>query len=275
MTKHLPTSKAGRLTVQSLLAASVVGLGIAGIATQLDSGNPAEAQVEVAQPPAPEESGLPLDTYSRVERVRREAGLGNQDLAALGLSRTDTEAVMARLVEWCEANKAGITRAKAAVTTAKRELREQQRLVRIGEASERQLTDAGGKAKAVVDAEQAYTDLMKAGALHALQAPEIAPGTSTTWQRASGLKGMAKTELRYAEGMDADRLAYLETEAERQKAELSEVMSYKEKQACQAVRDRMKASMPGVLLAESLALPLPPELRDELLLLELVTDEEP
>lgn len=261
------------MTVQGLLAASVVGLGIAGIVTQLGRGNPAEAaQVEAT----PGQAGLALDTYSRVERVRREAGLGNQDLAALGLSCTEAESVMTRLVEWCEANEAGITRAIAEVTTAKRERREQQRLVRIGEASERELADANGKIKAVADAVQAYTELMKAGALRALQAS--APGTSTAWQRASGLKGKASIEMRYIDGMDEDRLAYLETESKRQKAEISEVMSYSEKQACQAVRDRMKASMPGVLLAESLALPLPEELRDELgdeeLELEAMTDEE-
>ncbi|MBX2851909.1 MAG: hypothetical protein KTR15_09210, partial [Phycisphaeraceae bacterium] len=71
MTKLLPSSKAKRWTIQGLLAASAVGLGIAGVITQIDRGNPVEAaQAE----PKDEPRGLSLVTYSQVEQLRQSNG---------------------------------------------------------------------------------------------------------------------------------------------------------------------------------------------------------
>ena len=258
MTKHFSSSKTRRLTLQGLLAASVVGLGIAGVVTQLDRGSStAAAQVEVQ----PQGDRLDLLTYSRVEQVRRAKGLSNTDLAALGVTDSEASAVLARLAEWCETNAAAITQARQAVNTAKSDLREQQRVVRIGQASQAQLTDTGGKAQAVAAAQQAYTSLLDTGAAYAMQASGMAPGKAAAWQNAAALKGQVDSDLRYLSGMDASRLQTLEAEAARQGVALEQVLSISEQQELRTVRERISARMPGILVAEAVVLPAPEELR--------------
>jgi len=203
VTKHLSSSKARRLTLQGLLAASVVGLGIAGVFTQFDRGSAtASAQVETQ----PQDKGLDLVAYRRVVQARQSMGLENKDLAALGLSDAEASAVLTQLVQWCETNKAAITQARQAINTAKRELRDQQRLVRTGQATSRQLTDADGKARSVEEAEAGYANLLNNGAASVMQA---VPGKTTAWQNAAGLKGQLDSELRYLTGMNASRLQTL------------------------------------------------------------------
>lgn len=258
VTKHLPPSKATRYTLQGLLAASVVGLGVAGVMMQVDSSNPVEAaQVQEAQ----KAEDLDLLTYSRVQSMRQRASLENKDLAALDLSGEQATAVLTRLVQWCETNEAAITQAQQAVTVAKRSLRDQQRLIRIGEASERQLADAGGKAQAVQDAEQAYDRLIESGTDYAMQSSGMATGTITNWQRAASLKDETPSDVRYLPGMDADRLERLASDAKRDRVRLEGALSYGEQQELKAIRERIQTRMPEVILSESLVLPPPEVLR--------------
>ncbi|MBX2851141.1 MAG: hypothetical protein KTR15_05280 [Phycisphaeraceae bacterium] len=271
MTKHLTSSKAGRWTLRGLLAASAVGLGVAGVLTQLDRGNPVEA-AQVQEQPAG--GGLDPLTYSRIEQLRRATGLKNNDLAALGATDAEASAVLTRLVEWCEANEAAVTQARRAVNAAKGDLREQQRLVRIGQASDRQLTDADGKAQAVADAEQAYAGLLGTGAAYAMQAPGMAPGKAAAWQDAAALNGLIDSDLCYLPGMDANRLGWLQGEAERRGVALEQVLSISEQQELRALRERVSAGMPGILVAEAVTLPPPEELRSDAWLLDEAAEAE-
>lgn len=165
-----------------------------------------------------------------------------------------------------------MARAEQAVYAAKRELAVQDRLVRIGQASERQLVDADGKAAAVQAATAARATLMKAGALHAMQG---ASGKITAWEQVLALQDQVASDLRYLPTMDASRLDHVRSEAKRQKVRLERVLSYTEQQALAQVRERVKVRIGGIHAAEEAAMPLPLELRPvpEALLDEAVDEE--
>lgn len=267
MTRFFPTSKTKRLTLQGLLAVSVVGLGVAAVVTQIDSSNPAvAAQAEAAEAPA---EGLEMAVYSNAMRVRREAGLRDRDLAALGMDESETTAALERLVEWCQTNEKALQRSSQQVYRAERELHDQQRLVRIGQADEGQLKDARGKAKAVRKAKQSHEALIDSGAAYAMQAPGIASNKADRWRRSAELKGEVDSDLRYLPGMDSRRLEDLTVQSKQQKTKREEALTYREGQALKAVREQVKDSLPGVRKAVEVAMPLPMELRlvpEELLL---------
>ncbi|MEM9109394.1 MAG: hypothetical protein AAGC72_05170 [Planctomycetota bacterium] len=263
MTKQLPPSIAKRRTIQSLLAVSAIGLGVAGVMTQIDRGNPAEA-AQAEDPAQPSE--LAELTYSRVHELRRQNGLENKDLAALGLTQSETSAVLTRLVQWCETNEAAITSARQAVITAKRNLREQQRLVRVGQASERQKSDADGKAQALADAEHAYASLLNNGAVNAIEAPGIDLAKASRWQAGSLLSDRLDHELRLIPGMDTGRAGMLESESARLGTAVEDVLLPSEQRALQSLRETRRSSMAGVLVAEAVVLPVPEGLRGEELL---------
>lgn len=253
MTKLLHSPSAKRLTIQGLMALTLLGIAATLIVTNLDNGNP----VEAAQAEAVSE-GLDMTTYGNVDAVRRAAGLESKSLAALGMDEAEATAVLTRLVSWCEANEKSLADTKQTVYRAERELHQQQRLVRIGQATARQLSDADGKAQAVKDAKQAHDKLMKSGAAYAMQG---APSKADGWERALSLKDQATTDLRYVSTLDARRLGELHSDAKRQKVAMEKQLSYGEQRELKAVRERITTSIPAVRAAEETALPLPLELR--------------
>jgi hypothetical protein len=240
------------------LALSVVGLGVAGVLMQIDASAPAvAAQAE----PAEAAPGLDLSVYSNAMQVRRGAGLADKDLAALGLSEVEATAVLQRLVTWCQTNEQALDESRRSVYQAERELADQQRLVRIGQATELQQADAGGKAQAVADAKRAHADLLDSAAAYAMQAPGIDSGKADAWQRSAELKGRVDSDLRYLPGMNTQRLDDLKAQSKQQKTNVEQVLSYNERQALAAARTQIKAQLPGVLKAVEAAMPLPVELR--------------
>lgn len=255
MIKLFHSSSAKRITIQSLLAASVVGLGVAGVMTQIDQGNPVEAAQTKAQA---EPSGLDMATYGNVETLRRDGGLATEDLAALGMDEAEADAVLTRLADWCQANEKALSQSHQAVQHAQNDLSEQQRLARTGQATQRELADGTKKIKTLYEAKKAHDELTRTGSSYAMQG---APEKSVAWQRANELKGAASMEMRYLAGMDKQRIRSLKSEAGRQGVSVEKALSSSEQRDLSEVRSRIRARLPGIQAAEAAALPLPEELR--------------
>lgn len=248
--KPLQSSKAKRWTLQGLLAASVVGLGIAGVMTQVDSSNPVEASQVDPGPPA---DGLSLDTYREIQKLRRNNGLTTEDLAALGLDQAEATAVLTRLVDWHGANEQALSESWQAFQQAESDLHELERLARTGLATTQDLAGGDQKIKALADAKKAQDALFATGSAHAMQA---VPTKSAAWSNANGLKARASLELRHIGGMDASRIDFLTSESERLGISLEQVLSASEAQELAAVRSRISAQKPAIEAAEATALAL-------------------
>lgn len=154
MTKHLTSSKAKRLTLQSLLAAAVVGLGISVAMTQVDQSNPVEAaQVEA--------KAEPVDpwVYDRTQGIRRELALTNADLASMGLGLEESKAVLAGLKDWVEQNRDQLEAKDRAVQLARRDLQLAQRSVRVGPRDEAVIRGLPGLEKALTNAATSLQEL--------------------------------------------------------------------------------------------------------------------
>lgn len=255
MTKHLPSSRAKRITIQSLLAVSVVGLGVAGVMTQIDQGNSVEAaQAETQVKP----TGLDMATYGNVETLRRVGGLASEDLAALGMDEAEAGAVLNRLADWCQANEKMLSESQQAVQHAKNDLREEQRLARTGQATQRDLADGNKKIKTLYEAQKARDELTQTGSAYAMEA---APGKSAAWQKANELKGATSIDMRYLTGLNDQRIKNLKSEADRKGVSIEKAMSRSELRELSEVRYRIRTKMAGVQAAEEATLPLPEELR--------------
>ena len=164
MTKHFSSSKTKRWTLQGLMAASIVGLGVTGVMTQFDQDNP----VEAAQVEEQTSKSLDADTYYAIERLRSELGLGQRDLSAAGCDTTATNEALIKLLVWYEANKSSLYSARNAVLAARKDIFEaektrgdesQSRLQALATA----LEEARGtlrlvEAQAIVEVETALTE---------------------------------------------------------------------------------------------------------------------
>ena len=268
MTKPLPFSKAKQRTVQGLLAALAIGLGVTAVMTQIDRGNPVEAAQATAEPET-----LSLVTYTHVERLRRSGGLANEDLAALDMDKTEATAVLTRLADWCKTNERVLYESEQSVARAQNVLRENQRLARTGQATQRDLTEGKTKIEALYEAKKAQEELVETGTAYAMQA---APDKSSAWTRANELKGRASLEMRYVSALDKSRIDSLNDEAKRRGVGLEKVLSRSELRQLSEVRNRIRLKISGIQAAEALALPKPVELRldeEELQLVDLLREE--
>jgi len=252
----LTTPRSRRYTVQGLVCLGLIGSGAWALVTNLQSDAQAQTVAPaIAQDQAP---GLDMAVYSDAQRIRRSAGLSAMDLAALQLSQAECEAVLGRLVTWCETNGDALANADARVHAAQREQNNLHRATRTGQASEIHLASRDQVAQVLAQAVDTRDQLMEQGAAYAMQA---VPGRGVAWQRATQLRGDAPTELRYVSTMDSDRLQSLEAEAQRLGQGVEQVLSFSEKQEVTAIRQRLIQQMPLVRAAEEVALPLPEELR--------------
>jgi len=256
----IQTSKTRRYVLQGLLVLAAGGLVVSVVLSDVDSDSPVFAQqaAEEAQP-------MEYQLYKRYMLLRRRMGLEGIDLAAMDLSQSEAEAVLTRLVSWCDTNQQAMEQAQSAVNNAERGLAEQDRLVRIGQASPAQLADNDGKRTAVSNALQAYEDLLEEGARHALQA---SPSKIPAWERAIALNNDTPHALRYVSTVDETRLDQLKAEAKRQGVKIDRALSYGEQQELATIRTRINSNIDAMHEVEEAVMPLPLELRpvpDELL----------
>lgn len=255
MIQPIQASPAKGRTIQSLLAASAIGLGVAAVLIQIDKGNPVDAAQNEVEP-----ESLSFTTYSHVEQLRRSGSLSDEDLAALEMDEAEAIAVLGRLVDWCKANERALSEAQQSVARATNELREHNRLARIGEATQSELSSGREKIENLTEARKSQRELVDAGSVYAMRG---APGKTSAWAQAKELNGKASLEMRYVPGIDELRIKSLNDEAKRQGVFLEKVLSRSEKDALAAVRQRISSRLSAIRSAEATALPMPEELKQD------------
>ena len=266
VTKHLSSSKAKRLTIQSLLAASVVGLGIAGVMTQANQGN----EVKAAQV---EPQVDPVDPWvlDRIQGIRRELALTNDDLASMGLGLDESKAVLTDLKTWVEQNRTQLEAKDIAVKQARRELQLAQRSVRVGPRDETVIRSLPELEKALTDAGMSLKDFHE-------DAGQSIEGRLTNNQRAAwqtakaNLAAGVPSRYRYATNLNEtqrnrikEALRQRGTDPTRSKfADADQELSGFQNQAVVAARANQASKMEAVMQAEEEALPQEVARRSEL-----------
>lgn len=257
VTKHFASSRAKRLTLQGLLAASVVGLGIAGVVTQLDRGNPVEAaQVEV--------KAEPVDpwVYDRLRSIRQEQALTNTDMASIGLGLDESKAVLNTLKTWVEQNREQLESKDLAVLQARRELQLAQRSVRVGPRDEEVIRSLPGLeaelSNAVTSLQNLHEDAGKS------IEGQLTAGQRSAWRAAkSNLAAGVPSRYRFAVNLTEAQLMRINeamsnrsTDPTRSKfADADQELSASQSQAVVAARANQTSNMEAVLQAEEEVLP--------------------
>lgn len=168
--------------VQGVLAVAIVAAGAVLVATpHLVTGQTSapisERGGELANP-------LDARTYTRVQSLRREAGLTNEDLATLDMDTTQAEAVMTGLLGWVEQNQARLDAAEAKQRVADRELRELQRRINVGPRDERLIRSMKSKTEAAHQALEERQSLNREAARQALAV--VRSDQKTMWEAVHG-----------------------------------------------------------------------------------------
>lgn len=252
--------KQKRRLPQGLLALGLIGVAGTGIAWSIlpDFSPWVTTSVQIQGEPG-DADVVRADLYSEVMRVRRDAMLTNQDLAALELDQADAEAVLSRLLEWVGTNEVALRRSRNAVTAAERALAEQERLLRTGEGGSRILEDLEAARTAVGAAETAYRAGCAQGVGYALA---DAPGRpAERWARAAEHRDLP-VELRYLSSMNMQRAKeLLSGMADGRPLPLGVLTAFEQSGADQ-VREAVASHARGVSAAEAVVLPVPTELRE-------------
>ena len=256
-----------------LIGVSAIAMGMVWptdhVLTSIEDSEAAPVSTEPTQPAVTELGAADVvaaDTYSRVMRLRRDAGLTNHDLAALGLSQEVSEAALSRLITWVSANHPALIQAEHAIQDKQRALFERERAVRIGADEEHSFVVIDNAREAVAEAEAAYLALCDRGVMDALSVTPRA--TQQRWQDASQFRGRGSSgdrglpiELRYITSMSDRRADELGDRLDVPGA-LGEVLTSLEQSGVDAVRAQVAAHLAGVATAEDAVLPLPEELQE-------------
>ena len=111
----------------------LVGLGVVVAAFLIwQAGLRLATAQEASPPPQPEPEALDVGTYLRVAELRERLRLGDGTLAAMGLEQAGAEAVLGRLVTWCQTNAAQWTAAAREVAAARKTLKAAIRQLNVG-----------------------------------------------------------------------------------------------------------------------------------------------
>ena len=118
----------------------LVGLGVVAAAFLIWPAGLQPATAQEASPPQPEAEALDVGTYLRVVELRERLRLGDETLAAIlgcggaspSTSSGQAEAVLARLVTWCQTNAAQWTARRDAVADARKALKAAIRQLNVG-----------------------------------------------------------------------------------------------------------------------------------------------
>lgn len=275
----------GRYVVQGVAVVGLLGLtgvGLAFSAPSIPKLNPLAADFgsaleagkqaqQIESPPV--EDKVPGALYSRVMRVRQEIAMGNDDLAALGLTEAQAEDVLTRLLDWVAVNQTAMIRADNATESARQSLVEMERRIRVGEADEQEARSLVDLRRAVTTKESACRALYSEAGSHA-----IAPATGsvrTQWLAASTYRALP-LELRHIPNLNQQRVDSLldaitqHTSNPNRGASdsrggggvnLRGALPLSSVQSMDEVRTRVQSHRAGVAAAEASVLPMPAEMR--------------
>lgn len=201
---------------------------------------------------------LDARTYTQVQSLREAVGLTNDDLATLGLSETQAQAVMLGLIEWTTQNQSRLDAADANERRLARDLREAQRQVNVGPRDERLLKSMSSQSEDLRQARATQRSLRQEGARQALAAAQS--GQRAQWESIYGRS--AQTRLSQAELQRADDFRIASQGGVVAKDDRGRKIS--ESAQRQAFRQTRTNRLPEVLAAERRVLPIPEELTEPL-----------
>lgn len=207
-------------------------------------------------------------TYARVQRIREQLGLGNEQLAAVGCNEIAAKTLLKRLVDYCTANRVVLEAVELAEAQANRELADAMRQLNVGprNASTKQVASRLGALKSQMSAARATKQAAYQQAAESL----VSQLSSLQQSRVSALRDKATLpgEFKFVSDLSA-----VETAEIRQVAARSGVGSKQWK----IMRDRMMVgaratqvnetiqainqNVSGVCAAEAAVLPLPANMK--------------
>ncbi|MCC6680522.1 MAG: hypothetical protein IT445_06425 [Phycisphaeraceae bacterium] len=212
-----------------------------------------------AQPPE-----VGVDMYIKVQELRRDLALTNEDLAALGLNREQAETVLQTLVSWCESHQAELAAQQTAERSDRQALSEVQRQINIGPRNEQVVQQLPGIQAQVASARDLRKQLL-AAAGSAVES-QFDTDQQRVWAVAKG-NIPTSSQLRYVSELTGQQRAEIMDLARRAaRGQTTETLASagiltltQQSQVQQAVSNQ-RLRMADVLLAEKAVLPVPPEL---------------
>ena len=227
-----------------------------------------KAQAQTSSEPEPME----LAAYERVRSLREQLSLTSRDLAAMGCDEQAATATLDALKAWDARNHQQLIDARNAARAKSREIRDYERLVRLGRAT----GDAESTVKRMRSehaSARANVDQVLADAAAAVDA-KLTPGQRDVWQTARHNKALGvPSQHTYTPGIDPvarTKLTAIAHARARGKQPTQSPLSFYEANQGQTAWAKVEANMDAVLAAEEATLPLPVELRDEQ---EMITSE--
>ena len=228
--------------------------------------------------PEEEEQVLSAVAYSRIEALREELCLRNDNLAAMGCSQETTESVLKALMNWYDLKKTLLEQAQKDKALDLRELRNAQRSIHIGPRDEVLLAQYPGLKQAFSDAADDHQDLVMT-AVSSIEA-QLSMEQKSVWQAVRG-NGDAFGPYRYVPDLTNDqlrslRLAWRSRARNRITAETAEersavlsafneaernILSFGQREALATAKSNQRSRSAGVLGAAHEVLPLPDELK--------------
>jgi len=266
MMRTLMHSKGTLLCV--VLIGSVVALDLAGTAVAAEPGQDTESEK------------IEAVTYCRIRDLREEICLRNEDLAAMGCTEANANAVFETLLGWYEAKKASLEAARETQRDAEKALRSALRRIGMGPRDENLIATVPALKAAVAQA-RAQRKTIVESAIAAVEA-KLTSAQKGVWTIARANASLPSA-YRYTPGMTpgqvktlhrasrtrSRKLAVARTKAQRSDATSvfnaveTDTLTGAQKTAIAAAKANMRQNMPGVLKAFAEVLPLPDDLKIE------------
>lgn len=215
-----------------------------------------EAVAKLAEPYAIDEV-----TYERVSALRGELCLSDADLAAVGCSQAQAEAVLSGLLRWYAQNKTRLEEAERACRIASADLRELNTKIRVGPRDEMAIASLPRHQVALAEARAGRASLIEEAAA-AAGASMPAQGLAI-WAAARSREDLPD-RFRYAPELSAEQVAALKqayrryhNDPERLEPLVAATLSSGQAMSLAAAAENAKARGAGIASASATVLPPP------------------
>jgi len=222
-------------------------------------------------------TSLDVQTWSNVQQLRRELLLQGHDMAAMGMTQPQAEALLASLLQWEQANRQALQSARQAKLAARKQLREAMQQVHVGPSPRRLLENPEGantvtpsdieqtmsRLPALVQANQDAQSNVRAmlDQLMTTLEAELGSEVRSLWSLARENRG-APARYRYVPNLTNEQIEQLTRRGQGLEQE-SNVLSFTQQQAIEAASGRAVGHLPQVRAAERAVLPTPEEVKAE------------
>jgi hypothetical protein len=109
----------------------------------------------------PSASALDIATYSRVQQLRREVALQEQDLAAFGCTQAQAQQILGAVLSWYQQNSTNLATLEQQRVNVKRALQETNRQINLGPADDQKVTQMATLRQQVTALEQQRSQMIQ------------------------------------------------------------------------------------------------------------------